>query len=87
MKAVLCYIYRDPHSGITYNLGKLLPTNIRLLHEYAEVRLSGYMADRKSTTGISMCYNGDIICWTSKKQTIMALSTAEAEYVAMDTTT
>ena len=39
--------------------------------------------DRKSTSGCVVRFNGDVICWHSKKQHIVALSTTEAEYIAM----
>ena len=39
--------------------------------------------DRKSNTGYLFHFNGGLICWTSKKQSLVTLSTAEAEYVAL----
>ena len=39
--------------------------------------------DRKSVGGFVILLNGGAICWTSKKQTSIALSTTEAEYMAM----
>ena len=41
------------------------------------------MSDRKSTSGYVSLKNSAAISWRSKKQTIVALSTAEAEYVAL----
>lgn len=40
-------------------------------------------SDRKSTTGCVVRFNNDIINWLSKKQKSVAVSTAEAEYMAM----
>ena len=40
-------------------------------------------ADRKSNTGYLFKYNGGLISWTSRKQTVVTLSTAEAEYNAL----
>lgn len=41
----------------------------------------------KSTTGVLFILNGGPIHWYSKKQTVVALSTCEAEYVALATAT
>jgi hypothetical protein len=38
--------------------------------------------DRKSTSGALYYFGEDLVHWTSKKQGCVALSTAEAEYVA-----
>ena len=40
------------------------------------------MADRKSTSGFVVIVNGAAVSWRAKKQTVVARSTAEAEYVA-----
>ena len=37
---------------------------------------------RKSTSGNIILMGNNPICWTSKKQSIVATSTAEAEYVS-----
>ena len=41
------------------------------------------MDDRKSTSGYVFQVGGTAISWRSKKQTCVALSTAEAEYIAL----
>ena len=45
------------------------------------------MDDRHSTTGNSFLMSGTPISWYSKKQPIVTLCTAEAEYVALSTAT
>ena len=42
-----------------------------------------YLADRKSTSGFVFCIAGGPISWKSKIQDTVALSTAEAKYVAL----
>ena len=43
----------------------------------------GDMDDRRSTTGNVFSLAGGAVSWLSKKQTVVALSTSEAEYVAL----
>lgn len=42
-------------------------------------------ADFKSTTGYVIMLNNGPICWRSRKQTVVAKSSAEAEYIAAST--
>jgi len=49
---------------------------------YADADWAGDHADRKSITGWVVKVNGDPISWSSKKQSVVALSTAEAELYA-----
>jgi hypothetical protein len=43
---------------------------------------AGCKVDRKSTSGTCQFLGRSLVSWSSKKQTSVALSTAEAEYVA-----
>src|SRR5882757_6208512 len=45
------------------------------------------LADRKSTTGTVIKFNGNVISWLSKKQATVALSSTEAEYMALSAAT
>ncbi|XP_038987033.1 secreted RxLR effector protein 161-like [Phoenix dactylifera] len=38
--------------------------------------------DQKSTSGYNFCLGSDVISWSSRKQSSVALSSAEAEYIA-----
>jgi len=49
---------------------------------YTDSDFAGDPKDRKSTSGFIILMNKDPICWQSKKQTVVATSTAEAEYIA-----
>lgn len=49
---------------------------------YADADLGGSLVDRKSTSGICAYVGMCLTSWFSKKQTSVALSTTEAEYVA-----
>ena len=44
------------------------------------------MNDQKSTSGYVFAIGGGAVSWKSKKQTSVALSTAEAEYMALAST-
>ncbi|KAF4033326.1 putative DNA-directed DNA polymerase [Phytophthora infestans] len=39
--------------------------------------------ERKSSTGYAIYYNGSLVDWGSKRQTMVTLSSTESEYVAM----
>nr|GFA47610.1 ribonuclease H-like domain, reverse transcriptase, RNA-dependent DNA polymerase [Tanacetum cinerariifolium] len=49
---------------------------------YSDSDYGGASQDRKSTTGGSQFLGRRLISWQCKKQTILATSTTEAEYVA-----
>jgi hypothetical protein len=58
------------------------------------LELSGYcdsdwanLEDRKSVTGYCFSLGSDFVCWKTRKQPCVALSTCEAEYVALATAT
>ena len=50
---------------------------------YSDTDYAGDVNDRKSTSGFVFLKNGAAISWRSKKQSVVAQSTAEAEYVAL----
>ncbi len=50
---------------------------------YADADWAGSVDDRKSTSGYVFQTSGAAVSWRSRKQTCVALSTAEAEYVSL----
>ncbi|GKA08896.1 putative ribonuclease H-like domain-containing protein [Tanacetum coccineum] len=54
----------------------------KVSHLHAVKRIFRYLKDRKSTTGGCQFLRSRLISWQCKKQTIVANSTTEAEYVA-----
>jgi hypothetical protein len=43
---------------------------------------AGDYDDRKSTSGYVFTMRSSVVCWSSKKQPIVTLSTSEAEFVS-----
>jgi hypothetical protein len=52
------------------------------LHGYTDADWAGDSADRKSQGGFVFAMGGAAISWQSRKQSLIALSTLEAEYIA-----
>ena len=57
------------------------------LQAYSDADWAGDPTDRQSTTGYYFLLGDSLISWRSKKQTIIACSSTEAEYRALATTT
>ena len=54
---------------------------------YSDADRAGDLEDRHSTTGNLFLMTGGPISWLNKKQAVVALSTSEAEYVALSSAT
>ncbi|GJT65449.1 hypothetical protein Tco_1016929 [Tanacetum coccineum] len=52
------------------------------LKAYLEFDYAGCNLDRKSTSGGCLIHGIKLVCWSAKKQNSVAMSSAEAEYVA-----
>lgn len=57
------------------------------LEGYCDADWASDTTDRRSTTGFVFLLNGAAVSWNSKKQQTVALSTVEAEYMAMSAAT
>jgi hypothetical protein len=78
MKHVLRYLQGIVGYGLRYSFG----VEMRL-QGYADVDWAGSTVDRKSTSGCFFTLGFAMVSWCNKKQTSMALSIAEAEYIAL----
>ena len=52
------------------------------LKGFSDSDYAGDRVDRKSTSGTCHFLGRSLVCWSSKKQNCISLSTAEAEYIA-----
>jgi hypothetical protein len=67
----------------TQNVGLWYPKGIKFeLIGYSDSDYVGCKVERRSTSDICQLLGRSLISWTSKKQNSVALSTAEAEYIA-----
>jgi hypothetical protein len=77
VKRILRYLVSTPCFGIWYPKGSTFD-----LIGYSNSDYTGCKVDRKSTSGTCQFLGRFMVSWSSSKQTFVALSTAEAEYVA-----
>lgn len=81
-KRLLRYLAGSPSQGIL-----LASSSAARLTAYCDSDWASCLATRKSTTGYCIFLGDSPISWKSKKQSIVARSSAEAEYRAMALTT
>jgi hypothetical protein len=75
---ILRYLKSTPGKGILFsNHGHLR------LEAFTDADWAGSVDDRRSTSGYCTFLGGNLITWRSKKQSVVARSSAEAEYRAM----
>jgi hypothetical protein len=77
LKRILRYLKHTPNIGLWYPKGAN-PT----LVGFSNSDFAGSLVDRKSTSGACHFLERSLVSWSSKKQNSVALSTAEAEYIA-----
>ena len=77
VKHILRYLAHTPTLGLWYPKGSAFD-----LVGYSDSDYAGDRVDRKSTSGTCHFLGRSLVCWSSKKQNCVSLSTAEAEYIA-----
>ena len=91
-KRILRYIRGTSNMGLLYkgnrntNMSNKYHSQYVHVEAYSDADWAGDVADRKSTTGFVIMINGNVVSWGVKKQPTIALSTAEAEYMAISLT-
>ncbi|KAF1318445.1 Integrase catalytic core protein, partial [Globisporangium splendens] len=82
LKRVLRYLNGTQTHGITFSAN----TSGELIG-YSDADWAGDIDSRRSTSGYAFILNGGCISWRSKKQRSVALSSTEAEYMALSEAT
>ncbi|CAN1787240.1 Retrovirus-related Pol polyprotein from transposon RE1 [Linum perenne] len=78
LKRVLRYLISAKYVGLWYPISDQFD-----LVGYSDLDFAGSISDRKSTTGTCQFLGPSLVSWSSMKKASVALSTAEAEYVAI----
>ena len=81
IKRVMRYLKGTINFGILYT-----KQETKDFVAYSDADWAGDLDDRKSTSGYLFKISGGAVSWRSKKQSSVALSTAEAEYIALAST-
>jgi hypothetical protein len=75
---ILRYLKSAPGKGLIFRKNEYLN-----IEGYCDSDWASCSNDRKSTSGYCMFIGGNLVSWKSKKQIVIARSTAETEYRAM----
>jgi hypothetical protein len=75
---ILRYLKATPGKGVLYE-----PHGHLDVQGYSDCDWAGSLDDRRSTSGYCTFVGGNLVTWRSKKQAVVARSSAEAEYRAM----
>jgi len=75
---VLRYLKSSPGKGILFKKGENLK-----IKRYTDADWARSIEDRRSTSGYFTFMGGNLVTWRSKKQEVVARSSAEAEYRGM----
>ncbi|XP_059281244.1 uncharacterized mitochondrial protein AtMg00810-like [Lycium ferocissimum] len=81
VKRILRYIKGTIHHGL-----RIISQSPLRLYGYSDADSGGCTTTRRSTTGYSIYLGANCISWASKKQTIVARSSAKAEYRTLAST-
>ena len=77
VKWIFRYLRRTSKLCLSFGRGKLV------LEGYTDADMAGDLDGRKSTSGYLFTFAGGAVSWQSKLQKCVALSTIEAEYIAV----
>jgi hypothetical protein len=75
------YVLRYIHS--THDFGLVYDTQPSTLTAFCDASFNSCPDTCRSCTGYCFLYNGALISWQSKMQSVVAISTAEAEYMSI----
>lgn len=80
VKRILCYLQGTKDHGLFFKKGEKTE-----LIGFTDSDFARDQDDRKITSGYVFMFGREVISWSSKKKTIVTLSTTEAEFVAAST--
>jgi len=75
---IIQYLKASPGKGLLFKKGENLSMKVYMDADYA-----GSIVDRRSTIGYCMFLGGNLETWRSKKQNVVAISSAKAEFKVM----
>lgn len=75
---ILQYLKGCPGKGVYFRKGHKLR-----IEAFTDADYAGSIVDRRSTSGYCMFLGGNLVSWRSKKQNVVARSSAEAEFRAL----
>ncbi|WJZ84337.1 hypothetical protein VitviT2T_003945 [Vitis vinifera] len=75
---ILRYLKSTPGKGLFFK-----KSEEKTIEAYTDADWAGSVTDRRSTSGYCTYIWGNLVTWRSKKQSVVARSSAEAEYRAM----
>ncbi|KAL0533372.1 hypothetical protein IC582_030191 [Cucumis melo] len=78
IKRIMRYLKTTPSKGLMFR-----NTDKKIIEAYTDSDWARSVVDRKSTFGYCTFVWGNLVTWRSKKQSVVARSSAEAEYRAM----
>ena len=77
VKRIFRYSVHTPSFGLWFPKGSSFSLTV-----YSDADYAGDKKDRMSTSGACQFLGRSLVCWSSKKQNCVALSTTEAEYIS-----
>ncbi|KAH9753027.1 protein kinase domain-containing protein [Citrus sinensis] len=75
---VLKYLKKTPGKGLLFKKNNNMQVEV-----YTDADWAGSIIDRRSTSGYCTFVGGNLVTWRSKKQSVVARSSAEAEFRAV----
>ncbi|GJU80079.1 retrovirus-related pol polyprotein from transposon TNT 1-94 [Tanacetum coccineum] len=78
VKRIFMYLKGTPSLGLWYQ--KCSRFNLK---GYSDSDYAGCNMDRKSTSGACQLLEGNLVCWSTKKQQSVVMSSVKAEYVVV----
>lgn len=82
VKRTLRYIQDSKNYGLFYKKKDNEEDDTIHIHVYCDADYAQDLRNRKSTSGYIVLYNDAPIIWCSKKQSVVATSATEAEYIS-----